>query len=64
MAYYVQRTVQDDKGRYEVHHYDCGHKPTENAHTFQADNDRDAMNKAPYKPADGCWYCMQAYHEG
>jgi len=64
MPYYVQRTVTDDKGRYEVHHYDCGYKPTVNARQFQAANDSDAMEKAPLKPADGCKHCMPSYHKG
>jgi len=64
MPYYVQRTVTDDKGRYEVHQYDCRHKPTVNARQFQAENDNDAMEKAPLKPADGCKHCMEKYHRG
>ncbi len=54
-------------GDHEVHKVaDCNHLPNnENRIDFNADTDSAAMRKAKtyYPNADGCSYCMPAYHK-
>lgn len=64
MAMFYQSTTKSSTGSYVVHHDNCLKRlPDEEYKKFKAKNEKDAMKKAPSKPAIGCKDCMPSHHK-